>query len=390
MYVKRVRVLAFVGPDVNGRTSTLSLRFKGDDGNWHEIWNYVTTGFYTSNLVNELIDLSAHPQMTQNRWYDFEVRGSTTDETYWTHFYPWVVAIEPETPALLPSPAFTNNTVSSAANFNTVRENILSLYNYAPRYHIFSRSKEITNPSTFSWVPVTELAMQRRRNPDIIVGMEIRSQAAHQWRVKAIDAAWNETTLYTSPIIPSGESPQYTIRAETVQLPGVQNEFFRLRFENYVHSNDWNVHGRRCFAFYESDLSVAPDWPVLNDWEHGETDVGNARLSAFNSAIASLLSGGEAINPRVPLTGGDHWVSGDSVDFVGPHRYRWLMYRIDGTDARPAVHYGPNFLYSHDLPKDVVNQMVAYDMANIKRLRPGMAVSVSDVKFAAESDRILL
>jgi hypothetical protein len=124
-YSRRIRLIAFIGPDVFSRDGQVRFRFRGDDGLWYDIADLSTTTAYPFNLVNQVYDLSGHPQMSENRWYNFEVRawGEGFEAGHFrVHFYPWVVALEPEAPVLLPSPAFTNSTLSAAANFNTVRE----------------------------------------------------------------------------------------------------------------------------------------------------------------------------------------------------------------------------------------------------------------------------
>jgi hypothetical protein len=344
---------------------------------------------YPNSFAAGFIDLSALPHMTLNRWYMFRVVAKTSAPTHSVHFRPWVVGIAPELVGWMALPAFAGGVVSTAAEFNIIRNNAYALYNFIPKYNVFSRSKEKTNPSTWTWDPITEFAIERKNNPDTLLGLQLRSMAGHQWRAKCWDTAGVEHLLYESPIYGFGTAPQYTLRTAQVNLPGAPGDWIRIQFENYVHSNDWNVHAQRCYAFYESDLVVGLDWPNMQDWAHGDNDIGPTRLGMFNSALTSLQSGNERLFSITPLEGGLIWVSGDSVQFVGVHKHRWLIYYNDGSEDRPVVHYGPNFEFSHDLPREPLNTMMSYDTTEIKRLRPGMAVSIEGVQFAAEADRVL-
>lgn len=471
MYYPRIRMRAYIGTQDSSYYARFRLRYFGDDGNWHDVWTLDTTAYWGTNQVDIIIDLSGETHMTQNNWYHWVMEARTDDEQTNCVFQPTVIGLEPEVVGWVAMPDWIEDTVSSAANFNSIRHNAYALYNYTPKYHVFSRSKAITNVMDGMWITTTQLGIQKRGD-DLLVGMQIASLGNHQWRVRLEDELGNVTEPFTSAMI--GPTPgEYPLRTEEIQLPGDKGQFFRIYFETKSHSSTFHILTRRPFALFEPDLSgwgdsevlnedfttpavlgaafsfegrfdtlvvgdvvhcsPAPgryfratvtsvsylgpyplysatlnegtsidfyedevisvgrisDWPPLEDWEHGDTDVGRHRLLNFNLALDALRDGNDEIFGLVPFEGGLVWVSGDMVDFVGPHRYRWLIYYNDGSVDRPAVHYGPNFEYSHDLPQEPLDTMVSYDMTQITRLRPGMTISVSGVQFAAESDRVL-
>lgn len=140
-------------------------------------------------------------------------------------------------------------------------------------------------------------------------------------------------------------------------------------------------------AWFDSVTLAKEAWAALPAWEHGDQDIGPAKLNIvsrnipiFNSGGAEQLFGSNLISPAYADEGTTE------RRHTGVHRKQYLHYLpINGT-LEPTIHYGSNMTRQGTESLGAGTTWLDYDLEQIDNLCYGMYYDVKDAIACYEAD----
>jgi len=328
-------------------------------------------------------------------------QGEPADCT--VHCLPWTLRLRNSVSGWQTPPTFAAAT-SSADDFNDMRTDLNALYAAMSDVNIHSTQMaehEITSVAD-TWEEYTS-CVYRYRPESIYCNVQGCTQTHSdpdtrywKWRLAVYDdttpTANGPAYVYTSDAqYGAGLDPnQYTWDSATIDLTAgaaasaLSTAGITLTFGNYyrlvieVCRGDANeaAYIRHGILLRLSDNTPDAGWDTLNDWAHGDTDVGPMHLNKLADNLTDLYTGNERLwneTLAVDTTSG-------GLGCAGVHRKRYLHYIAS---AAPRVYYGVAFDSTYDLSAS--NTWTSVDLGDVG-VPYGTVYFVDNVTCAFECD----
>lgn len=300
-------------------------------------------------------------------------------------------------------PGFTNNDVSTAANFNAVRTNINTLYTSAWQ-PTSSGQRKVTGPDDtivsnvqhrhryfkFGYRATGPLGGWEEEHYETLVWYMTISGNDYELFQKEIGI---QETATRPHIIDYTEPDAIDIDAIVAAQGATLNvgDWYKVWFDHQsTNAVSWpNGHAEvYWFGEYPDTLS---GWTELERWEHGDYAHGSAgaqpRLDAVPDNLTLLSNRRRYVNPACTRT----YVEDDSVNYLFSQRvHRYLAYRsfYDTSESKwltPQVSWhisGTTFSEAVSMP--ATTETPAYLDLETTPIAPGMMFYVKDAEFAIQ------
>ena len=375
--------------------SFLSVQYYGDDSAWHEAASGSSGPDYH---YEDTASLAAAPALTAGKMYTWRVYMRSTEGNS-CYGALWALTIQPAISGWVAPTVFADAATSGEDDFNDLRTDLYALNDWQTGYgHLQTGTPEAHYVDTSLWHTFWLGTQRWKEGQAVYCSIEAKGWQGNgrkyvtwgidlQYPVRDGDD-WAKLNVYSRNITydelatGAGQYMRFdtTIAAATFGAL-VAGTVYGLSFWVYLggsaeDNND--VWVTRPIAHRVADPDAAAGWPTLTDWEHGDDDVGETRLNAISTGLTELYTGGgEHVLPELPVTGG---TLGAMI-----HAKRWLVYYIT-EGASPNIRYGANNEGSYNLPTDVEDQYVSFDLTAISGLTPGALYILSGVTYAVEAD----
>ena len=369
----------------------------GDDAAWHTLASGSGSG--DAHPVGT-VDLSGSAAfLTEGKIYTWAVKLDSTHASYNSSGAVWALTIQPAISGWVAPTVFADAATSGEDDFNNLRTDLYALRDWQPEYgHLQTGTTGVVYADTSLWHTFWKGSQRWKEGQSVYCSIEAKGWQGNgrryvTWGVDLVYPVrdgdyWDTLNVYSKNITydelatGAGQYVRFDTTIDTATFGAlVAGTVYALSFWVYLGSSaeDGNdIWVRRPIAPRVADPGAAAGWPTLTDWEHGDTDVGETRLNAISTGLGELYTGGgEHVLPELPATGG---TLGAMI-----HAKRWLVYYIT-SGATPNIRYGANNEGSYDLPTDVEDEYVSFDLTAISGLTPGALYILSGVTYAAEAD----
>ena len=372
-----------------------AIQYYGDDSAWHTVVMDSGSG---DEHHEDTVDLSGEGQLTDGVIYPWRVVLKTTAGNT-GYVAVWALTIQPAISGWVAPTVFADAATSGEDDFNNLRTDLYALRDWQPGYgHLQTGTAAAHYVDTSLWHTFWKGTQRWKEGQSVYCSIEAKGWQGNgrkyvTWGVDLVYPVrdgdyWSVLNVYSHNITSdelatgAGQYVRFDTTIDTAEFGAlVAGTVYGLAFWVYLggSAEDGNdIWVRRPIAHRVADPDASAGWPTLTDWAHGDTDVGETRLNAMSTALGELYTGGgEHVLPEVPVHGG---ALGAMI-----HAKRWLVYYIT-TGASPNIRYGANNEGSYDLPTDVKDEYVSFDLTAISGLTPGALYILSGVTYAAEAD----
>jgi len=379
------------------------LIYIGDDGNPHDA-TPTYDGAYTSWQEVTITGIDHLPYMTKGKVYEWRVQCHVKDAG--TNASAGVTLFHLSEHKTLTNwvtpPSFVTGP-SSAAQLNTLKQDILALYSYlSPTNPLMVNDPRA---GTGSWIPWGTYIF-RYRPHGLSVAARASCATGHHWQARVMVSTdrshwaqvWTSnmvTAISNDPAVVWGDAIDFTTGDAAAALA---EQGIVLHLGDYLfvqlQLNSPDSGGVRMWQQVITRWSSqvpASGWAGAHLFSQGETTVTPSNLTKYTNDVKAFYTGGveELWSEnmgfcafRDPSTWG---VMPQS--YSGRHRKRWLCYLASATSPA-TLHCGTGFTKTTSLPSPTSGDWAwqCYDLEQVSTLFPGGAYYVENVDGAFECD----
>jgi len=333
--------------------------FYGDDDLWHTVIDLSGTE-QSETLQDGTADLSGEGQMTAGEIYLWRFRlGSDSGSDAHMRLFGFgeVESVSGWTAV----PTYTNTATSAAGDFNDLRTDLNALNTMLPP--IWPMANMPDGMEIGQGVDAIYMYCgYRYRGESLLLNIRVKSWIRYfpsdywYWRAEIRDENGNYAEIFRSSDQGGSWGSGYAWKktkevdltagtaATNIANAGItltMGDWYQVRLRIAKVGTDDPVTIKGGIIARKSNQIPSADWPTLNAWTMGDTNIGATELNKFSTALTELYTGGsEEIWGQHPAVGDGDSVHEDSYGFFGTHGKRWLIYK---EDSDSAIHYGSSF-----------------------------------------------